>query len=128
MKGRIIMKKFYQGTLYDSDNAELIDDYESDYPVNDFNYFKEGLYRTSEGKFFLYGEGNAASKYAERVEGNGPYAAGADLVPLSTEEAKKWYEEKLERVYRDRDITGLYETYCELFKGKSSSKNEGKDE
>lgn len=116
MKGRIIMKKFYQGTLYDSDNAELIDDYESDYPVNDFNYFKEGLYRTSEGKFFLYGEGNAASKYAERIEGNGAWAGGYDLIPLSTEEAKKWYEENLERVYRDRDITGAYETYCELFK------------
>lgn len=121
MKGRIIMKKFYQGTLYDSDNAELIDDYESDYPVNDFNYFKEGLYRTSEGKFFLYGEGNAASKYAECIEGNGAWAGGYDLIPLSTEEAKKWYEENLERVYRDRDITGAYETYCELFKHKGDN-------
>ena len=35
------MKRFYNGILYDSDNAELIDDCESDYPVNDFNYFKE---------------------------------------------------------------------------------------
>ncbi|MBI1709046.1 hypothetical protein [Lactobacillus crispatus] len=110
------MKRFYQGTLYDSDNAELIDDYESDYPVNDFNYFKEGLYRTPEGKFFLYGKGNAASKYAERIEGNGPYADGVDLIPLSIEQAKKWYEENLERVYRDQDITGAYETYCKLFK------------
>lgn len=88
------MKKIINGKLYDTDSAKIMAHYESDYPVNDFHFFEETLYKKKNGGFFLLGEGNGLSGYAESVDVNSS-KAGKKIIPLSENEAKKWAEKRL---------------------------------
>lgn len=133
------MKKSYNGVLYDTDKSKLISEFESSYSSRDTRYYKEALYRSTENKYFLYGHGNEDSKYAKRIRGSHSsdgrfpqifwyYRSWSncsdciDIIPLSCNEAKKWYENKLNEVYRCYDIVKVkepkinYGTYCKLFK------------
>ena len=115
------MKKSYNGVLYDTDKSKLISEFESSYSSRDTRYYKEALYRSTENKYFLYGHGNEDSKYAKRIRGSHSsdgrfpqifwyYRSWSncsdciDIIPLSCNEAKKWYENKLNEVYRCYDI------------------------
>lgn len=84
------MKKIINGKKYDTDTAEAITEYESDYPRNDFRWYAETLYRKRTGEFFLGGEGNAMSKYAERCYDG--WGSGEGITPISVSEAKEWLE------------------------------------
>lgn len=96
------MKKIINNLLYNTETATYIGEYEPNPYQNDFHYFCETLYKKKTGEFFLFGEGNAASKYCEYV-GNSS-TGGHRIVPLSYEEAREWVESHLDA-----------EKYIELF-------------
>ncbi len=86
------MKKIIDGKRYDTETATEVANWRNGYNTADFNYCEESLYVTTNGKFFLVGEGGAFSKYATH-HGNSS-GAGSDLVPLRKCEAREWLEEK----------------------------------
>lgn len=88
------MKKIINGKLYDTDSAKIMAYYKSDYSVNDFHFYEETLYKKKTGEFFIFGEGNGLSNYAESVDIN-LSRTGKKIIPLSEGEAKKWAEERL---------------------------------
>ena len=85
------MRKIINKKMYDTDTARLLAEYETDYRVNDFRWYREELYRKQTGEFFLYGEGNADSQYAKRIYGN-TWTSGKEIYPMSEEEARVWAE------------------------------------
>lgn len=89
------MKKVINGKRYDTDTAEFVGAGHSEYPVNDFNYFKEDLYLKKTGEFFIHGIGNAGSKYSEST-GYNSYIGSERLIPLTEDEAKSWVEKYLD--------------------------------
>ena len=87
------MKKRIDTLLYDTDTAKKIASYEAPYPRSDIQYYEEELYKKRTGEYFLYGSGNARSPYAEQVYGEtSAWEDGEKIVPLSYEEAQKWFE------------------------------------
>lgn len=89
------MKKIINGKRYDTETAKAVAVYYSNYPINDFNYFQESLYQKRTGEFFLYGEGNAASKYAEAL-GMNEWCGGERIIPLTVKKAQEWAEQHLD--------------------------------
>ena len=88
------MKKIINNKVYSTETAKLLGTWSNAYGVRDFNYCSEELYRKKNGEFFLYGEGNALSKYAQKyVDGMG---YGEKIIPLTYEQAQSWAEEKLD--------------------------------
>lgn len=86
------MKKVIDGKLYNTESAEMIgEDSYSGYA--DFRHWKEQLYRTRKGNFFLYGEGGPLSCYAVHEEDG--WADGEKIIPYTEDEAKAWVEEHL---------------------------------
>lgn len=63
-KGRISMKKVICKVEYDTDTAELIQKKTFGY-FGDPAGYEECLYKTQDGKLFLYVNGGAESPYAE---------------------------------------------------------------
>lgn len=82
------MKKIIDGKRYDTDTAEEIGYCSNGYRPNDLRYCLETLYRTKSGKYFLHGEGNANSRYADE-RGDTSYS-GQSLVPIDDAEAFEW--------------------------------------
>lgn len=87
------MRKIIDGKSYDTDKAELIGEYESEFGMSDFKWFREELYRKRTGEYFIYGEGYAQSKYAKQAYGM--WRAGEAITPMSYDGARKWAEEHL---------------------------------
>lgn len=88
------MKKVIQGVLCDTKTANRLGVYQY-LSRRDFHYFREELYRTKSGKFFLYGEGGAASPYATKVAQN-EWTGGEKIKLLPPEAARQWAEEHLD--------------------------------
>ena len=88
------MKKVINGKRYDTSTAKLVGKYSKDCSVTDFPWYMEELYRKSTGEYFLYGEGNAASRYA--VQSYGMWGAGSAITPMSYDDARKWAEKNLD--------------------------------
>ena len=88
------MKKVIQGVLCDTSTAKYLGSasYLGD---RDFAHWNEALYRTKSGKYFLYGEGGPASRYAVTI-GQNEWSGGEKIQPLSREAAMKWAEEYLD--------------------------------
>ena len=88
------MKKVIRGVLGDTSTAKFLGEasYLSD---RDFAHWSEELYRTKSGKFFLYGEGGPASRYAVTI-GQNEWSGGEKIQLLSRETAMKWAEEYLD--------------------------------
>lgn len=88
------MKKIINGVRYDTDKAELVGEYESNYRRRDFKWFKASLYVSPKARrFFLAGEGGAMTRFAQRVD-NGS-TGGEDLIPMELAEAREWAEQHL---------------------------------
>lgn len=85
------MKKIINNKRYDTEKAKKVAEYDNDTARSDFNFYHEDLYQKRTGEFFLYGQGNAASKYAERAFPDG-WQSGEKIVPLTVDEAKEWAE------------------------------------
>ena len=88
------MKKVIQGVLCDTATAKYIGSasYLGD---RDFAHWTEELYRTKSGRYFLYGEGGPASRYAVTI-GQNEWSGGEKMQLLSRETAMKWAEEYLD--------------------------------
>lgn len=88
------MKKIINGKRYDTDTAKRVAIWEHS-NRRDFNFVSEQLYRKTTGEYFLYGEGGAASKYAESL-GQNTWGGGEKIIPLSFEAAQAWAEKHLD--------------------------------
>jgi hypothetical protein len=88
------MKKIINGKRYDTSTATLIGSVNYSYP-NDFQYWKEDLYRKKTGEFFLYGEGGPMTQYAHRT-GQNQWSGGERIRPLTLTEAQEWAERYLD--------------------------------
>ena len=97
------MQKIINGRMYNTNTATEIGWRENTANRGDYSYYREYLYRKKTGEFFLYGYGNAASKYCQS-DAVGMREPGKKIVPMSEDEAKTWVER-----YCDVD------TYIELF-------------
>jgi len=84
------MIKVIDGKRYNTQTAEKIAEWDNGF-YGDFKYCEETLYRTTKGAFFLYGKGNAMSKYATPVQCG--TRGGEDITPLSDDQAQQWLEE-----------------------------------
>jgi len=98
------MKKVINGKLYNTETALKIEEYWNGYGYSDFNFCIEALYKTPKGKYFLYGKGGAASKYAEQ---SGRYLdSGSGIIEFSRMEAMQWltnynFNETIEKEFPD---------------------------
>ena len=88
------MKKIINGKRYDTNTAKLIGETSYSNP-GDFHWWCEELYQKRTGEFFLYGEGGPASKYSRQIEQN-TWSGGAQIIPLTLEEAQEWGEKYLD--------------------------------
>lgn len=88
------MKKVVQGVLCDTDTAKMLGEHEHDCKSS-FHWYMERLYRTKSGKYFIHGEGHAASPYAKKVA-QSEWAPGEAIKLLSPEAARQWAEEHLD--------------------------------
>lgn len=88
------MKKIISNKVYNTETAKLVGTWDNNYGVRDFNYCSEELYRKKNGEFFLHGEGNALSKYAQRYTDGMGY--GEKIIPLTYDQAQRWAEDKLD--------------------------------
>lgn len=88
------MKKVINGSLYDTETAKLLGEDSYSNP-RDFAHWRESLYRTKSGKYFLHGEGGAMTKYAVCV-GQNEWSSGEKIIPLDLDSAQKWAEEHLD--------------------------------
>jgi hypothetical protein len=89
------MKKIINGRKYDTDTACMVGEWENMAYVSDFAYCHEILFRKRNGEYFLYGEGGAASKYAESV-GQNQWSGGERIIPLDYDHAREWAEKHLD--------------------------------
>ena len=90
------MKKIINGKSYDTATAKRIGSvWSSTEYVTDFNFYCEQLYKKRTGEYFLFGEGNAASKYS-KSEGNNTWSGGSAIIPLTYDAAREWAEEHLD--------------------------------
>lgn len=87
------MKKIINRKLYDTETARKVAERE-EYGPGDFKYVIETLYAKRSGAYFLHGYGNAASRYAERVDASS-WRSGERIVPLTFDEAAEWAEEAM---------------------------------
>lgn len=80
LKGSIIMKKVICKVEYDTEAAELLQK-KSFGSFGDPAGYEESLYKTQDGKLFLYVNGGEASPYAEE-----------NIKRMSPAKAKEWQE------------------------------------
>lgn len=88
------MNKVIKGKRYDTETAREVACTSHGYP-NEFSWWQEILYRKNTGEYFLYGSGNAASKYAETV-GQNEWSGSEKIMPLTEEAARRWGEKYLD--------------------------------
>ena len=89
------MKKIIGGKLYDTETAREVGEWDNGLSGGDFGLEVETLYRKRTGEYFLHGWGGAASRYAKQV-GTSTWGAGAEIRPLTYEQAREWAERKLD--------------------------------
>lgn len=92
MKGDYNMQWTIDGKEYDTDTAKCVGRYKNTPYHNDVNFYEEMLYRKKTGEFFLYGQGNSASKYAY-ISPGGRRSFAQRIVPLTDEKAKEWMQQ-----------------------------------
>jgi hypothetical protein len=97
------MQKLIDGKLYDTDNAELVAGWSNIKDRSDFNYCREELYRTENGRFFIYGQGGARSKYSETTSSG--HTGGKDIRAVSEDQAFEWLQAK-DQVEEALDLFG----------------------
>ena len=78
------MKRTLGGKQYDTETARLLKRHGGDGMV-------ESLYYTKSRQFFLHGTGDKDSRYAKKTRDG--FAAGQDIIPLTEDAARAWFEE-----------------------------------
>jgi hypothetical protein len=100
------MKKIINGKKYDTDTAEEVA-YASYGHPSDFSHWRETLYRTKNGTFFLHGVGGPSSRWRERIEQN-TYSGGCNIRLMTDEEARGWVER-----YDNAEYEPIFGEVCE---------------
>lgn len=95
------MIKIVNKKRYNTETAESIA-VESKYAVNDFSYWREELFLTASGNYFIYGDGGAASRFSK--SDGGTHYGSSDIIPVSVGNAYRWLErygfhEEIERLF-----------------------------
>lgn len=85
------MKAIIGGYRYDTDTAQYLGEAESTVDRGNFHWWRESLYKTKNGRYFLDGEGGALSHYQEPYGTNG-HTGGGKITPMNGEEAMHWAE------------------------------------
>lgn len=85
------MKKIINNRKYDTDTATMVGEWANMYDIRDFAYYSETLYRKRNGEYFLFGSGNARSKYAASL-GNNSWGGSDQIIPLTYDAAREWAE------------------------------------
>ena len=87
------VKKTINGTRYDTEKACLVGDYYTRrLATDDSRFWKAALYKTKRsGKYFLFGQGNAMTRFAAHAGG-----WGEKIIPMSTQEAHEWAKQYLD--------------------------------
>ena len=98
------MRKIIDRKIYDTATSEKIVRWSNSYPVNDFNWAEESLYRTKAGNWFIYGRGGPNSGYAEPC--GTCRTGGSDIRPLDGPAVIEWLErtenyDELEALFPD---------------------------
>ena len=88
------MKKIIDQTMYNTDTATEIGEWEDIANLGNAHYYTETLYQKKNGEFFIYGEGQPFSPYGQVVQGG--HTDSSDIVALDPSEARQWAEEKLD--------------------------------
>ena len=88
------MKKIINGKKYNTETAKMVGSWSNNRSYCDFSCCEEMLYKKRTGEFFLYGEGGPMSKYSVSC-GQNSWSGGAEIIPMTESEAKKWAEEHL---------------------------------
>lgn len=87
------MKKIISGSLYNTETARLVGEWDNGEGYGKFTRADEDLYQTRSGKYFIHGRGGAMTTYAEHC---GNSTSGSEkIIPLTASEAREWAEEKL---------------------------------
>ena len=85
------MKTVINGKVYDTETADFIDSYENTQNYSDYSHYKECLYLTKKGQYFLSGYGGPASPYAKSYLNSA--TEGRRIQLLDEQQAQAWAEE-----------------------------------
>lgn len=85
------MKQVIDGILYDTDKSKELghDSYSN---PGDFHYWRETLYKSPTGLYFLEGEGGGMTKYRIAC-GNNSFSGSSRITALTKDEAFEWTQE-----------------------------------
>lgn len=86
------MKAIKNGKIYDTEQAERICKYSNMKDKRNFRHFKEELYKTEKGRYFLFGRGGPKTQYSEH--NGGTVSGGQEITTLTKDEALEWAEKK----------------------------------
>ena len=89
------MKKIINGKKYDTDTATEVINLYSKLSKTHFGYWECDLFRTAKGNWFICGEGNGASIFAERMGTGSTSGSGIRVV------SNDWVRDELERAGYD---------------------------
>jgi hypothetical protein len=98
------MRKIIEGKAYDTATAQHLGNWNNGLGSHNFKWCVETLFRTSNGRYFLYGEGGPASRWARSL-GDNSSSEGRDLRVLDEQGARQWVETHL-RASDYEDIFG----------------------
>lgn len=96
------MKRYIKDKVYDTDTAHLVGTWDKDI-TDGLHWVSESLYRKRTGEYFLFGEGGAATRYAESRD-DGGWGSGARIMPLSFDDARTWAQEHLTTAEYDAEF------------------------
>ena len=88
------MRKVIKGRTYNTETSKQIGSWDNGIYGSDFKSCQEDLYKNTKGAYFLVGEGGPLSKYA--VTYGNETSGSKELVPMTTEDAQEWAEERLD--------------------------------
>ena len=85
------MKRIIDGKRYDTETAECLADISRCGDRGNFRWDDTYLYRTKNGRYFIAGEGNAASRWAHRYD-DGMRGPGSGIAAIDADEARELLE------------------------------------
>ena len=85
------MKTVINGKVYNTETADFINSYENTNNYSDYSHYREYLYVTQKGQYFIYGYGGPASPYAKHYLNSA--TEGRRIQLLDEQQAQAWAEE-----------------------------------
>ena len=101
------MNKIINNKRYNTDTARNLGEWDNGLLGTDRNYYKETLYITKSGNYFIHGYGNLNTIYGERK--NEQRCISEKIMPLICQEAKNWVAEKM----NSEDIEVIFNEFDE---------------